>query len=70
MKTISEILLTCEVNDELKDQTGNFWTVKDRYEENNKTVVIATPKDNNKKDYELWSVGLEEDVSMTGLMKI
>jgi len=76
MNTIAEILLDCEEKDRLSDGNGNFWTVSDKYEEKIKdtektqVVVISLPDKDNKKDYELWSVGLESDVSMEGLSKI
>lgn len=76
MNTVAQVLLECEINDKLEDGLGNFWTVISRYEEDNKNgnsvdiIVIAKPDSNNDKDFELWSIGLEQHVLMEGLKKI
>lgn len=68
--TIAELLNSCSVNDRLTDDDGNFWTIKETYEEKGDTVTISVPDKENTKKYELWSIGLEKDVVMPNLRKI
>lgn len=73
MRTIADILLTCDVGDSLSDRKNNTWVVhsKDTDEDLEQGIlVIALPNKSNKRNYELWSSGLESDVCLEGLHKI
>ena len=69
MKTIAEILETCQKGDKL---TNNFfeWTVTERYREEGELVIIAQPHIDNTDSFELWSCGTEKYSIMPNLKKI
>ena len=69
MKTIADVLNECEVMDKVTNGTFT-WTVNQRYFEDGKLVVIATPHKDNHDSFELWNCGTEEYAHMPGLKKI
>ena len=69
MKTVKEVLLKCEVGDELTN--GNFhWVVTQKYMEENELLVIATPDEKNSDSFELWSSGVESIAHIPNLRKL